>query len=276
MKRMSALLLLTIIIASCGAAAKEQTMKVEKADLESIKMTIVYDNRVYQEGLQSDHGFSCVVEVEDTTILFDTGASGLVLMDNIMKLGIDPHDIDIVVISHDHWDHVGGLGHFIEKNHEVVIYDVKPSFLTFDSRLEGYDVKLLEVPSPTRICRCVYSTGTMGTAIAEQALLIPTDKGTIVITGCAHPGIVNIVKKAAELTGQEILLVMGGFHLLGHTEEQVKRIVSQFKELGVQYAGPCHCTGERAIELFAEEYGDRFVKMGTGRIITSRDLIGSH
>lgn len=88
-----------------------------------MKVTIVYDNTVYQKGLKSDWGFSCLAEVEKTPrILFDTGTSGSILLSNMKKLNIDPASIDEVFISHAHFDHVGGLPNFIKANKEVKVY----------------------------------------------------------------------------------------------------------------------------------------------------------
>lgn len=276
MKRMSVLLLLTIIIASCSE--KEQTMEsfdADTVDLDDIKITVIYDNHVYEEELESAWGFSCLVEGSDKTILLDTGGDGQILISNMEKLEIDPKQVEVVVLSHEHGDHVGGLDEFLAQNSDVTVYMLSSFPDQLKDQAKNAGAQVVEVSSPIKVSKGAYSTGRMGTMTAEQSLVIYTDKGVIVITGCAHPGIVKIVKKAAELTGQEILLVMGGFHLLDYSDAKVKKIISQFKELGVQYAGPCHCTGEQAIELFAQEYGDRFVEIGVGRIITSLDLIGS-
>lgn len=271
-------ILATALIAGCRANKKEQSMdeEIETTGIEDLKITVVYDNRVYEEGLEPAWGFSCLVEGSDKTLLFDTGGDGRILTSNMSKLEVNPEKVDVVVLSHRHGDHVGGLDEFLDLNPDVSVYMLASFPAQIKKTATDAGANLVEVSGPQEICTGIYSTGSMGTMIAEQSLVIATDKGTIVITGCAHPGIVEIVKKAKELTNQEILFVMGGFHLMGHSEEQVKNIISEFRELGVSYAGACHCTGDRAIELFAQEYGDRFVEIGVGRIITSRDLIGSH
>ena len=103
-------------------------------------------------------------------------------------------------------------------------------------------------------------------------MIIHTEKGLIVITGCAHPGIVRIVDKAKDLLKGDVLLVMGGFHLGGESKGEIENIISSFRKLGVSYAGPCHCSGDAARQLFKEEYGENFISVGVGRVITMNDL----
>ena len=122
-----------------------------------------------------------------------------------------------------------------------------------------------------RIATDVYSTGELGTLIKEQALIINTNNGLIVITGCAHPGIVQIVKKAQELISSNVLLVMGGFHL-GENINSIKEIIRDFKKLGVKHVGPCHCSGEAARRLFAKEYGQNYTNVGVGTVIKVEEL----
>ena len=120
---------------------------------------------------------------------------------------------------------------------------------------------------PVRICKGVYSTGVLGNGIKEQALIISTDRGLIVITGCAHPGIVHILQTVKELNSDNILLVMGGFHLGAMRKVQLEEIIANFRELGVEMVGSCHCTGELARQKFKQEYGNHFLDVGVGRLI---------
>jgi 7,8-dihydropterin-6-yl-methyl-4-(beta-D-ribofuranosyl)aminobenzene 5'-phosphate synthase len=227
---------------------------------------IVYDNNPYKEGLKATWGFSCVVRCE-RTILFDTGGNGTILLENMEKLNINPKEIDIVVLSHIHGDHVGGLSRFLEINHNVTVYLPK----SFPERFKE-NIDVVEVQEPLRILDGVYSTGEMGSWIREQSLIIQTGSGLIVVTGCAHPGIVKIVKRAKELLKGNVLLVVGGFHLLNHGEGKIREIISDFKNLDVRYVAPCHCSGDLARKLFKERYGERYINAGVGRVITLNDL----
>ena len=104
--------------------------------------------------------------------------------------------------------------------------------------------------------------------IKEQSLAINTKKGLVIICGCSHPGIINIIKKFKEILKRDIYMVFGGFHLMNKTEQEVNEIIKQMKELGVQKCGASHCTGVRQIQMFKKKFGDNYVAMGVGRVIT--------
>jgi len=240
--------------------------------VKNLSITVSYDNNPYKERLTAAWGFSCVIRGTEKTILFDTGGDGSILLTNMEKLGINPKEIDLVVLSHIHGDHVGGLSSFLEKNPEVVVYLPKSFPRGFKDGVKEYGAKIVEVREPLKICEGVYSTGELGTWIKEQSIIIHMEKGLIVITGCAHPGIVKIVNKVKDLVKGDVLLVMGGFHLGGESKGEIENIVSSFRKLGVSYVGPCHCSGDAARQLFKEEYGDNFINIGVGRVVTMNDL----
>jgi len=114
----------------------------------------------------------------------------------------------------------------------------------------------------------ILTTGEISGNIPEQALLVRTEYGLVVITGCAHPGIVRIIESAIELTNDPVYLVLGGFHLGDKSKTEISAILANFRRLGVQKAAPCHCSGESAIAMFADEYGQAFVQAGVGMVIT--------
>ena len=240
--------------------------------VKNLSITVSYDNNPYKERLTTAWGFSCVIRGTEKTILFDTGGDGSILLTNLEKLDINPKEIDLVVLSHIHGDHVGGLPSFLRKNPEVVVYLPKSFPKGFKDKVKEYGAKVVEVQEPLKICEGVYSTGELGTWIKEQSLIIHTEKGLIVITGCAHPGIVKIVDKAKDFAEDDVLLVMGGFHLGGESRGEIENIVSSIRKLGVSYVGPCHCSGDTARQLFKEEYGENFINVGVGRVITMNDL----
>ncbi len=243
------------------------TDKASSVEKNPTTLTIFYDNYVFKKGLQADWGFSCLIQGTEKTILFDTGTKPHIFFQNIKVLNADPQAVELIAISHNHGDHTGGLFAFLKENHKVSVY-VPASFPDdFFKRIENAEAKFVAVDKAFEICKDVYSTGEMGTTIVGQSLMLNTSKGLIVITGCAHPGIVDIVTKAKDILDEKIYLVFGGFHLLHHSESQVKEIISQFRDLGVQKVGATHCTGDRAIELFKEAYGENFVQIGVGKII---------
>jgi 7,8-dihydropterin-6-yl-methyl-4-(beta-D-ribofuranosyl)aminobenzene 5'-phosphate synthase len=127
---------------------------------------------------------------------------------------------------------------------------------------------LVEVEEPLEILPGVYTTGEVSSGIVEQALAVETGDGLVVVTGCAHPGVVEMVRRAREVVEGEVALVMGGFHLGGADWGQIEGIIADFRRLGVQRVAPCHCTGDRARQMFADAFGTDFIPAGVGWMIT--------
>jgi 7,8-dihydropterin-6-yl-methyl-4-(beta-D-ribofuranosyl)aminobenzene 5'-phosphate synthase len=228
-----------------------------------MKTIIIYDNRTLDPNLTSAWGFSCLVGDD---LLFDTGGDGRTLLSNMTKMGIDPAGIRTVVLSHAHGDHTGGLGALLGTGIRPTVYVPR----SFPARFKA-DVRslttLVEVRGPAEIQPGVHTTGEVGRGLVEQALAVETGGGLVVVTGCAHPGVVKMVRRAKERAGGEVYMVMGGFHLGGTSQRQVKAVIADFRQLGVQRVAPCHCTGDRAIRVFAEEYGGDFIETGVGMVL---------
>jgi 7,8-dihydropterin-6-yl-methyl-4-(beta-D-ribofuranosyl)aminobenzene 5'-phosphate synthase len=124
-------------------------------------------------------------------------------------------------------------------------------------------------PEAEELFSGVYTTGELGNGIKEQSLIITTSQGLVIITGCAHPGVVNIVRKAKEmLVEKPVYLVMGGFHMTGAATSQIESVIEGFRELGVKKIAPCHCSGDETRKLFREDYGEDYINSGAGKIIT--------
>jgi 7,8-dihydropterin-6-yl-methyl-4-(beta-D-ribofuranosyl)aminobenzene 5'-phosphate synthase len=247
------------------ASATKEHLSKQKQD---ISITILYDNYVFTKGLKSDWGFACLLTGTEKTILFDTGTKSELLLENIEKLNINPEDVEIIVISHNHGDHTGGLLAFLAKNSNISVYLPPSCSDSFIQKAKGTGVKVVIPDAPVEICKGIHLTGPLGERIIEQSMIVDTDKGAVIITGCAHPGIVNIVTKSKEIVPKDIYLVLGGFHLPQKSENELKQIISEFRKLGVKKAGPTHCTGDRAIQMFKQAYGPDFVQMGVGRRLT--------
>ena len=111
------------------------------------------------------------------------------------------------------------------------------------------------------------STGPLDHGLPEQALIIDTARGLVVVTGCAHPRVVSIAETAIRLTGRPIHLLIGGRHLLHADAAQVDEVVARLQALGVERVAPSHCTGAAAIARFRRAWGARFVESGLGAVL---------
>jgi len=138
------------------------------SDVINPSITVIFDNYLYKEGLKTAWGFSCLIRGIEKTILFDTGGDGSILFENMKKLNIDPKEIDLIVFSHIHGDHTGGLHSFLEKNQNVTIYMPESFPERFKSDAKKYGATVVDVKEPVKICENVYSTGELGISIIEQ------------------------------------------------------------------------------------------------------------
>jgi 7,8-dihydropterin-6-yl-methyl-4-(beta-D-ribofuranosyl)aminobenzene 5'-phosphate synthase len=232
-----------------------------------ITVTILYDNYISRDNTKSDWGFSCFIEGTDRTILFDTGRNELTLLSNINRMDIDVSDLDLIVISHNHGDHTGGLDSILRRKSGIPVYFGESFPSSFEKNVTNRGAIPVRVKESIEICKHLFSTGEIQGPVNEQSIIIDTEKGLVIITGCSHPGIINILKKSQKILDKKIHMVFGGFHLLNHSEAQIKEIIQEFKTLGVEKCGATHCTGERAIALFKEAYGENYVSMGVGKIL---------
>lgn len=213
-------------------------------------ITEVYNNIPYREGLTADWGFSCLIE--EAGLLFDTGAKGDVLVSNMRALGIDPAAIRRLVLSHDHWDHIGGIEAVLAANPAAEVY-VHDAFSEKTlSEIRKYTEPRI-VTEWTEVANGIAVTGPLGTDIREQSLVLSTPGGHLVVTGCAHPHIGRIIERVS--AAGPVRGVIGGFHTV--TGEDIDALA------GVAYLGTSHCT-DRIGEL-AERYPGSFVPGGVGK-----------
>jgi len=230
--------------------------------------TVVYDNNPFNPALKTDWGFSCFIEGSQKNLLFDTGAHGDLLLSNLKELSIDPQDIEIVVLSHFHKDHTSGLSALLKENPELTVY-VPDFFPTqFKDSIKQAGASYVDIKSFQKIQENVYTSGVISGWINEQSLIVDSKKGLVLITGCAHPRIVNIIKRVKDLTKKDIFLVFGGFHLTGFEDHEIEEIIRSFKQMGVKKVGPSHCSGKEARSLFEQAYGNDYVSIGAGKKIT--------
>jgi len=233
------------------------------------ELIIVYDNNPYEYQLHTAWGFSCLIRLAQRTILFDTGGDSSTLLYNMRQLKIDPGKVDDVFLSHIDGDHTGGLSGFLEQNNSINVYLPQSFPKGFKDEISSTGTKIVEVSTAKELLTGVYTTGELGGGIIEQSLVLKTGRGLVVMTGCAHPGIVEIIRKAKEVVpGNRVYLVIGGFHLSGVSLTQIESIISSFIQLGVEKVAPCHCSGDGARRLFEKGYGDDYIEVGVGKRIS--------
>lgn len=271
-----------------------------------MRIHVLVENTSVSPSIKGEHGLSLSIETLGKKVLFDTGASGLFLV-NAEIMGVDIKEMDLAVISHGHYDHGGGLSRFLEENIKAKVYIHKKAFeghyakrreqtadVGIDKRLKNHsriiliegvfpiDEKLLlfsEVAghefssSCNRYLFAGHPNGLVPDDFKhEQNLIVTEDGKTILIAGCAHRGIVNIYHSAVNLTRKKPDVVIGGFHLFNHGEgtsedpDVVRRIGEFLKSTGSKYYTG-HCTGAEAYRHLKTVMGDQIRYFAAGSVV---------
>jgi len=259
-------------------------MKGNKTD--SLKITVLVENTAGKSGVLAEHGFAALIETGGQKILFDTG-QGFVLKHNIEKLELSIADVETLVLSHGHYDHTGGLhialpmmnrptvyahpaaiksrfsAHAQDESHPVGIPEA--DLQTLKNSAEWVRVeKPMELPGGLRLTGPIpretsfEDTGGAFFLDAEctipdelpddQAVFIETEKGTVVILGCAHAGVINTLRYIQSLTDRRpIHTVIGGMHLVNADENRISHTLDELRQMNIRHLYPCHCTGLPAI-----------------------------
>lgn len=235
-----------------------------------MKVEILFNDQAISNTFSNGCGFSCLV---NSHILFDTGGNSESLFNNIKIMGVNITDIEAIVISHDHWDHTEGLWEILKVKKGLKVYACPHFSQKFKDKVKILQGILIEQDKPLEIAKNIFVTGEIlgvykGKSMPEQSLVAKTERGFSVITGCSHPGIINILEKVESFFSlREFYSVFGGFHLHDKSRNNINDIVIKFKEMNVEKAGPTHCSGKTTEEIFAKKYANNFIPVRAGQIL---------
>ena len=288
------------ILAGCAATGSTATA----AAAAPARITVLYDAFGKNAVMSKDWGYAALVEISGKRILFDTGDDPAIFAKNVKAKGVDLTQLDFVVLSHRHSDHVGGLSYLLSVNPKVKIYAPKegfgifgsdlpskfyrkdeslpaemryydgapPEIMKFGSVFPGANIELIDkttevAPGITLIALVSDAPGTK--ELKELSLVINTPDGIVLVVACSHPGIEAIVAEAAKIN-PHIHFVAGGFHLVVAQDPAIERVATALHDTyKVDYIAPGHCTGEPTFAALQKMFGDRYVYAGLG---TTLDL----
>ena len=278
--------------------------------MDKITLSILCDNvAAMKEGIRAEHGFSTLIEVNGSAILFDTGQSD-VFLHNANVLGKDLRNIDKVVLSHGHYDHTGGVQKLTQMGRPFKVIGHRDIFakhykkqgdgtlkfigcpytqdylesrgIEFEFASESVEIAkdvffISEVPKTTD-----FETGDPSLVVKDgegrvvpdpfmddASLYVKTPRGLVVVLGCSHRGVVNILRQILTLEGNvPILTIIGGTHLARVSSEQLEKTIAALEELNPWAIGVSHCTGLEAADKIHQRLGKRFFRAAAGTTIT--------
>lgn len=284
-----------------GCSSLSPTAGVEQAT--QARITVLFDAMSSDPKLVKDWGYAALVEHNGRRILFDTGNNGETLAHNARALGVDLSRLDMVVMSHRHGDHMGGMAHLLSVNPQVAIYAPKEGFGVFGGNLPGSfyrknegldplrryfdgkppatmhfgsawpDANIQLIDQNTELAPGVHlislvsnKPGTL--ELRELSLALSTPHGLVLVVGCSHPGIDRILEAATKIDPRVNLLV-GGLHMVVSKDEEIASIVNVLKNTyKVAHIAPGHCTGELAFDAMSQAFDERYLYAGVGTRLT--------
>ncbi len=270
------------------------------------KITILYDAFGSKSTLEKDWGFSALIEYQGKKILFDTGNNADIFAHNVKTKGIDLSKLDFVIMSHRHGDHIGGMPYLLNKNPNVMVFAPKEKFGVFGSSLpssfyhtdksipknrryydgepphtmtfgDAWDKKFELVDKTIEIMPGLFLVSLVSTnpgtlELRELSLAMQTPDGLVIIVGCSHPGIENIVAEAATID-PNIHMVLGGMHLVVTPKSEIQKTSLSLRDnWEIDYIAPGHCTGEPAFSILAKDFGNKYIYAGLGQTIKFDDM----
>jgi 7,8-dihydropterin-6-yl-methyl-4-(beta-D-ribofuranosyl)aminobenzene 5'-phosphate synthase len=270
------------------------------AAAEAARITVLYDVFGKDAAMTKDWGYSALVEINGKRILLDTGSDPAIFAHNVKTKGVDLSKLDFVVLSHRHGDHVGGMSYLLKVNPTVKIYapseglgsifgtDVPNKFYRKDEALPaemryyggtppemvkmgtvfpGANIQLIDqttevMPGITLIATVSDVPGTK--ELKELSLAVNTPNGIVLVVGCSHPGIENIVAEAVKIN-PHVHFIAGGLHLVAAQDAAIEKIATTLHDTyKVDYIAPGHCTGEPTFAALQKTFGDHYLYAGLG------------
>lgn len=260
-----------------------------------LTITILVENTARRRGLLGEHGFACWIDTGTHRLLFDTG-QGETLAANAGRLRINLASANVIVLSHGHYDHSGGLRLALDvarssklflhpgalarrySRHNGQAREIGPAPLLGRQLLQDEN-RLVWTTRPTEIVPGVFATGEIprhtdyedtggeffldaachepDPIIDDQALYMDTESGIVVILGCAHAGIVNTLDYISQITHRPIHAVIGGTHLINASPQRLARTIAALRHMNLQIIAPVHCTGPRAMAALWMAFPDQ-------------------
>jgi 7,8-dihydropterin-6-yl-methyl-4-(beta-D-ribofuranosyl)aminobenzene 5'-phosphate synthase len=267
------------------------------------RVTILYDSFGKSPSMTMDWGFAALVEYGGKRILFDTGNNAEIFEHNVKAVGVDLRNLDFVVMSHRHGDHMGGLAYLLKVNPTVKIYAPKersgvygddqpsstwyrkdpslpaeqryysgapPEIIHMGEAWPGANFQLIDknieiVPGMYLIALVSDKPGTL--ELRELSLAIRTPDGLVLVVGCSHPGVERIVQEASAIN-PHINILFGGFHEIQAPDPEVERIATVLhNQYRLERVAPGHCTGEPEFTALKKIFGDHYVYAGVGSVV---------
>jgi len=287
------------LVALAGCAATISAATTADSKQSAARITVLYDAFGSPSSMQKDWGYSALFEYGGKRILFDTGNNPDILEQNAKAKGINLANLDFVVMSHRHGDHMGGMSYLLSVNPTVKIYAPKEGFGVYGGGLpgsfyrkdgslpteqryyEGAPPDLIRsgsawphanfqlIDKDTEITPDIHlislvsdKPGTL--ELHELSLAVTTPDGMVIVVGCSHPGIDKVLQAAAAINPR-IHFVAGGFHLVVASDADIEKVVTALRDqFKVEYIAPGHCTGEPAFVALKKAFGDRYLFAGLG------------
>jgi 7,8-dihydropterin-6-yl-methyl-4-(beta-D-ribofuranosyl)aminobenzene 5'-phosphate synthase len=249
--------------------------------IKNVKITTLVEDTCPKRPFCGEHGLSFLIEADRKKILFDTGFSGNVLVHNLSKSNIDLKQIDAFVLSHNHNDHGGGIGHIVNLIKDKPMYcasNFHQGELTNSQEIAQKISNIIFSTNQTEIIPGIWVSKEKDSINSNKPtkeinLIINLEnKGLVIIVGCSHPGLENIIQDADQFFNSKIPMyaLVGGLHLKDNSPEEINQILDNLKKYNFKIIIPNHCTGFNALKIIT----DKFVKETS--LIKNSDSGGFH